>query len=73
MKSNCFWQIPQFKKFRIIFEDACILVGATEENQYQTFRKDSPYLRFSEQEALEISLNFQVAEGKSPGLMVESF
>jgi hypothetical protein len=72
MKSNCFWQIPQFKKFRIIFEDASILVGATEENQYQIFRKDSPYLRFSEQEALEISLDFQAARETSPGIMAES-
>jgi hypothetical protein len=72
MKSNCFWQIPQFKKFRIIFEDSAIMVGASEDKQYQTFRKDNPYITFSEKEALEAFLNFQPAPETSLVMTAES-
>jgi hypothetical protein len=72
MKNNCFWQIPQFKKFRIIFEDTAIMVGASEDHRYQTFRKDNPSIRFSEKEALEASLNFQIAQETSLLMMAEN-
>lgn len=53
-----FWQIPQCKKFRLIFEDDEILVGESIDHCLQTFRKDSQFIGFSEKEALEQSLGF---------------
>jgi hypothetical protein len=58
MTNNYFWQIPQCKKFRIIFEDDEMVIGEASDREYQTFRKDSQFIGFSEQEALEQSLGF---------------
>lgn len=60
MNGKFFWQVPQCKKFRVIFEDSEIMVGASDDNLYQTFRKDSAFVGFSEREALEQSLSFLV-------------
>lgn len=60
MNGRFFWQVPQCKKFRVIFEDSDIMVGASDDNKYQTFRKDSGLIGFSESEALEQSLSFLV-------------
>ena len=68
MRSKFFWQIPQCKKFRIIFEDDDIMVGASDNNVYQTFRKDSSLIEFSEQEALEHSLSFLIAKENDMGM-----
>ena len=62
MRSKFFWQVPQCKKFRIIFEDEDIMVGVSDDNKYQTFRKDTNFIGFTEQEALEQSLTFLVAK-----------
>lgn len=56
MSNRFFWQVPQCKKFRVIFEDSDIMVGASDDDKYQTFRKDSALIGFSEHEALEQSL-----------------
>jgi hypothetical protein len=69
MRSKFFWQVPQCKKFRIIFEDEDIMVGASDDNNYQTFRKDSSFIGFSEQEALEQSLTFLVTQETDMGII----
>jgi hypothetical protein len=69
MKSKVFWQVPQCKKFRIIFEDEDIMVGVSDDNNYQTFRKDSKFIGFTEQEALEQSLTFLVSNEKDMGIL----
>ena len=58
MTDKYFWQIPQCKKFRVIFEDDEVLVGESNDHEYQTFRKDSQFIGFSERESLEQSLGF---------------
>ena len=56
MNQRFFWQIPECIKFRIIFEDAETIVGATETGEHRLFRKDTGRIVFSEREALETSL-----------------
>ena len=68
MNSKFFWQVPQCKKFRIIFEDEDIMVGVSDDNNYQTFRKDSNFICFTEQQALEQSLTFLVAKENAIGV-----
>ena len=68
MNSKFFWQVPQCKKFRIIFEDEDIMVGVSDDNNYQTFRKDSNFIGFTEQQALEQSLTFLVAKENDMGI-----
>ena len=69
MNSKFFWQVPQCKKFRIIFEDEDIMVGVSDDNNYQTFRKDSNFIGFTEQLALEQSLTFLVAKENDMGIV----
>jgi len=71
MDSKYFWQVPQLKRFRVIFEDADILVGASDENQFQAFRQDNPYIKFSEKEAREAARDFEVAVETSLVIMLE--
>jgi hypothetical protein len=68
MNGRFFWQVPQCKKFRVIFEDSEIMVGASDDNKYQTFRKDSDLIGFSEREALEQSLSFLVNIDQDMGI-----
>jgi hypothetical protein len=54
MNSRFFWQVPEYIKFRIVFEDAETILGATENNEYRLFRKDTNQIVFSICEALDV-------------------
>lgn len=56
MNRRFFWQVPEYIKFRIVFEDAETILGATENNEYRLFRKDTNQIVFSICAALEMSL-----------------
>ena len=44
------------------------MVGVSDDNNYQTFRKDSNFIGFTEQQALEQSLTFLVAKENAIGV-----
>jgi len=56
MNRRFFWQVPEYIKFRIVFEDAETILGATENNEYRLFRKDTNQIVFSICAALEMCL-----------------
>ena len=56
MNRRFFWLIPDCVKFRIVFEDAEIILGINEENEHRLFRKDTGKICFSEREALRLSI-----------------
>lgn len=56
MNRRFFWQVPEYIKFRTVFETDETILGATENNEYRLFRKDTNQIVFSICEAMEISL-----------------
>jgi hypothetical protein len=54
MNHRFFWQVPEYIKFRVVFEDGEIILGATENNEYRLFRKDTNRIVFSICEALDV-------------------
>lgn len=56
MNRRFFWQVPEYIKFRTVFEDAETILGATENNEYRLFRKDTNRIVFSICEAMEMCL-----------------
>ncbi|HEY0049910.1 MAG TPA: hypothetical protein VGB68_11520 [Pyrinomonadaceae bacterium] len=68
MNRRYFWQVPEYIKFRIVFEDAETILGATANNEYRLFRKDTSQIVFSICEALDVcfaSLMMQESESLS--------
>ncbi|MCU0238295.1 MAG: hypothetical protein MUC29_02555 [Pyrinomonadaceae bacterium] len=57
MKKRYFWEKANLKKYRIIFENEEIIVGASRRNKYRTFRKDTGLIAFSRREILETKLS----------------
>ena len=51
MNRRYFWQIPELNRFRTVFEDSEIVLGADGDNQHRLFRKDTGKVCFDEQEA----------------------
>ena len=56
MNRRYFWLIPEFTKFRTVFEDAETVVGVNDENEHRLFRKDSGKICFDERDALRLSI-----------------
>lgn len=54
MNRRFFWQIPEYIKFRIVFEDEETILGATDDNEYRLFRKDTNQIVFSICEAIDL-------------------
>jgi hypothetical protein len=57
MKKRYFWEKANLKKYRIIFENEEIIVEASKQNKYRTFRKDTGLIAFSRREILETKLS----------------
>ncbi|HEX8737722.1 MAG TPA: hypothetical protein VF721_20485 [Pyrinomonadaceae bacterium] len=55
MNRRFFWQVPEYIKFRIVFETDETILGATGDNEYRLFRKDTNRIVFSICEALDVS------------------
>jgi hypothetical protein len=56
MNRRYFWLIPEFTKFRTVFETAETVVGVSGENEHRLFRKDTGKICFDEREALRRSI-----------------
>ncbi|HLM02691.1 MAG TPA: hypothetical protein VK400_16680 [Pyrinomonadaceae bacterium] len=54
MNRRFFWQIPEYIKFRIVFEDEETILGATDDNEYRLFRKDTNQIVFSICKAIDL-------------------
>ncbi|HMS43841.1 MAG TPA: hypothetical protein PKE69_26665 [Pyrinomonadaceae bacterium] len=54
MNRRTFWLIPEFTKFRTIFENAEIILGVSDDNERRLFRKDTEKICFDERKALAI-------------------
>jgi hemolysin-activating ACP:hemolysin acyltransferase len=53
MNRRFFWQVPEYIKFRVVFETDETILGATENNEYRLFRKDTNQIVFSICEAMQ--------------------
>jgi uncharacterized NAD(P)/FAD-binding protein YdhS len=51
MTQGYFWQVPELTRFRTVFEDTDVVLGASNDNQRRLFRKDTGRICFDEQEA----------------------
>lgn len=56
MNRRFFWLIPEFTKFRAIFEDAETILGVSDEGVRRLFRKDTGKICFDERKALILSV-----------------
>lgn len=56
MNRRTFWLIPEFTKFRTIFENAEIILGVSDDNERRLFRKDTGKICFDERKALILSV-----------------
>lgn len=50
MNRRYFWSIPEFTKYRTVFENAKTVLGVSEDNQFTLFRKEK--VSFEESDAL---------------------
>jgi lysine/ornithine N-monooxygenase len=57
MTQGYFWQVPELTKFRTVFENADVVLGASISNQQRLFRKDTGRICFDEQEAKRLCVN----------------
>lgn len=56
MNRRHFWLIPEFTKFRTVFETTETVLGISDENEHRLFRKDTGKVCFDEREALSLSI-----------------
>ena len=56
MNRRYFWLIPEFTRFRTVFETAETVVGVNDEKEHRLFRKDTGKISFDECEALRLSI-----------------
>ena len=56
MNRRYFWLIPEFTKFRTVFETAETVMGVSDENEHRLFRKDTGRICFDERDALRLSI-----------------
>lgn len=56
MNRRHFWLIPEFTKFRTVFENEETVLGIGEDREHRLFRKDTGRVCFDEREALQCSL-----------------
>ncbi len=56
MNRRYFWLIPEFTKFRTVFETAETVIGVNDENEHRLFRKDTGKICFDERDALRLSI-----------------
>lgn len=56
MNRRYFWLIPEFTKFRTVFETDKTVLGVSDENEHRLFRKDTGKICFDEREALQLSI-----------------
>lgn len=56
MNRRFFWLIPEFVKFRAVFETNETVVGVTDGNERRLFRKDTGRICFDEHEAFRRSM-----------------
>ena len=52
MTRRYFWQVPDFIKFRTVFENADTVIGVNDNNEHRLFRKDTGCINFDERAAL---------------------
>lgn len=52
MTRRHFWQVPEFLKFRTVFENEDTILGRNERGEYKLFRKDTGSISFDERIAL---------------------
>ena len=66
MNRRYFWLIPEYVKFRTVFETDETVLGVNGDNEHRLFRKDTDRICFDEREALRLSIfkltEFETAE-----------
>jgi hypothetical protein len=70
MNRRYFWLIPEFTKFRTVFETAETVMGVNDENEHRLFRKDTGKICFDEREALRQSI-VKLTECESEEFFIE--
>jgi hypothetical protein len=72
MNRRFFWQVPEYIKFRIVFETDETILGATDDNEYRLFRKDTNQIVFSICEALDRCYASLVAQESEALMEIEA-
>jgi hypothetical protein len=76
MNRRYFWLIPEFTKFRTVFETAETVLGVNEDNEHRLFRKDTGKICFDEREALRLSIvkltEFEETEEKEDFFIIQT-
>ena len=76
MNRRYFWLIPEFVKFRTVFETTETVLGVTDENEHRLFRKDTGVICFDEREALRLSIvkltDFSEVEEKEDFFIIQT-
>jgi hypothetical protein len=57
MTRRYFWQVPEFIKFRMVFENTDTILGANDAGEHKLFRKDTGKICFDEAAALRQRLS----------------
>ena len=70
MNRKYFWLIPEFTKFRTVFENEETVLGVNGDHEHRLFRKDTGKICFDEHEALRRSI-VKVSEFDDEDLFVE--
>lgn len=70
MNRRYFWLIPEFTKFRTVFENEETVLGVNSDHEHRLFRKDTGKICFDEHEALRQSI-VKVSEIDDKDLFVE--
>ena len=53
MNRRFFWQIPEFIRYRTVFEDRETVLGVNDQNERRLFRKDTGRVLFTEHRSSE--------------------
>jgi hypothetical protein len=76
MNRRYFWLIPEFTKFRTVFETTETVLGINDENEHRLFRKDTGVICFDEREALRLSIvkltEFSEVEEKEDYFLIQT-
>lgn len=53
MTRRFFWQLPEFIRYRIVFENAETVLGVNDNREHRLFRKDTSRILFAENNSTE--------------------
>jgi hypothetical protein len=71
MDRRFFWAVPEFAKFRTIFENEDTILGKNEANEHRLFRKDTGKICFDERQALLLCVAALIKDEEEEGFFIK--